>query len=86
MSLLLKSFNLAAVEGLMCTNTLSVSWDGYVYDCDFNQMLDLKIIDKNHQHISNYNVKKMLGRPVITGNHCYGCTAGAGSSCQGSLT
>ena len=86
MSLLLDSFNVAALNGVMCKNTLSVSWDGFLYDCDFNQMLDLKIKDKRHQHISEFNVNKLFNRSIVTGNHCYGCTAGAGSSCQGSLT
>ena len=86
MSLLLDSFNVAALNGVMCKNTLSVSWDGFLYDCDFNQMLDLKIKDKRHQHISEFNVNELSNRSIVTGNHCYGCTAGAGSSCQGSLT
>ena len=60
MTLLLESFNVAAVDGLMCTNTFSVSWDGFLYDCDFNQMLDLKIIDHLHQHISDFDVNENL--------------------------
>jgi radical SAM/Cys-rich protein len=82
---LVEAFNPAAVANLMCTNTISVSWDGYLYDCDFNQMLDLKVAS-NVQHISEYNEKILQNREIIVSQHCYGCTAGAGSSCQGSVT
>jgi mannitol-specific phosphotransferase system IIBC component len=66
----------------MCRNTNSVSWDGYLYDCDFNQMLELKVASKI-QHISEYNEDILNDRKIIISQHCYGCTAGAGSSCQG---
>jgi len=85
MQLLLESFNPAAAEGVMCRNTLSVSWEGYLYDCDFNQMLNLRVEKQAPQHISDFDVKQLLARTIITGQHCYGCTAGAGSSCQGSV-
>lgn len=82
---LVEAFNPAAVLNVMCTNTISVSWDGYLYDCDFNQMLGLKVASKS-QHISEYNENVLENREIIISQHCYGCTAGAGSSCQGSVT
>lgn len=83
MQLLLESFNPAAAEGIMCRNTLSVSWDGYLYDCDFNQMLQLQVEKSAPQHIEDFNVQELTERNIVLGQHCYGCTAGAGSSCQG---
>ncbi len=79
---LVEAYNPAAVENVMCTNTLSVSWDGYLYDCDFNQMLNLKINSKV-KHIADYNEELLQDRNIIINQYCYGCTAGAGSSCQG---
>lgn len=79
------AFNPAAAEGVMCRNTVSVSWDGYLYDCDFNQMLQLKVENSSPQHISRFSEKSLLERNIVIGQHCYGCTAGAGSSCQGAL-
>ena len=84
MDALIDAYNPAAVEGVMCRNTLSVSWDGYLYDCDFNQMLQLKVEGKA-QHISEFNTLELAKRKIKISQHCYGCTAGAGSSCQGSL-
>ncbi|QYA24565.1 radical SAM/Cys-rich domain protein [Gramella sp. MT6] len=81
---LVDAYNPAAVENVMCTNTISISWDGWLYDCDFNQMLDLKVNSKV-KHISEYNEDLLNDRNIITSQHCYGCTAGAGSSCQGSV-
>ena len=81
---LVEAFNPAAVNNVMCTNTLSVSWDGWLYDCDFNQMLELKVAAKVN-HISNYNEAVLNDRNIIISQHCYGCTAGAGSSCQGAV-
>lgn len=81
---LVEAYNPMAVENVMCTNTLSVSWDGYLYDCDFNQMLNLKVASKV-QHISAYNESLLQNRKIIINQHCYGCTAGAGSSCQGTV-
>ena len=81
---LVDAFNPAAVANVMCTNTLSVSWDGWLYDCDFNQMLDLKIASKV-KHIKDYNEDIINNRNIIISQHCYGCTAGAGSSCQGAV-
>ncbi len=82
MHALVEAYNPTAVENVMCTNTLSVSWDGYLYDCDFNQMLNLKVASKV-KHISEYNEELLQNRNIIINQHCYGCTAGAGSSCQG---
>jgi len=80
---LIKAFNPAALSGLMCKNTLSVGWDGKLFDCDFNQMLELEI--KSCSHISEFNLRKLEGREIIVNQHCYGCTAGAGSSCGGEI-
>jgi len=81
---LVEAFNPAAVNNVMCTNTLSVSWDGWLYDCDFNQMLELKV-DSPVQHISDFNKELLNKRTICISQHCYGCTAGAGSSCQGTV-
>jgi radical SAM/Cys-rich protein len=85
MALLARSFNPAAVDSLMCRNTLSVGWDGRLYDCDFNQMLELTVEPPAPRHIGQFDREKLLRRTIVTGQHCYGCTAGAGSSCQGCL-
>lgn len=84
MHTLVEAFNPVAAENVMCTNTLSVSWEGYLYDCDFNQMLELKVAS-NHQHIRDFNLNALEKRKIHLSQHCYGCTAGAGSSCQGSI-
>jgi hypothetical protein len=84
MDLLVRSFNSVAVEGVMCKNTLSVGFDGYLYDCDFNQMLALKVDHHAPQHISAYHAQRLMERQIVINQHCFGCTAGAGSSCQGS--
>ena len=81
---LVDAYNPSAVENVMCTNTISVSWDGYLYDCDFNQMLKLKVAS-SVKHISEYNEEVLNKRTIIISQHCYGCTAGAGSSCQGTV-
>ncbi|MEQ9467301.1 MAG: arsenosugar biosynthesis radical SAM protein ArsS [Ekhidna sp.] len=81
---LVNAFNPAAAEGVMCRNTLSVSWDGYLYDCDFNQMLELKVNAPNH--IRDFDLAALTSREIIINQHCYGCTAGAGSSCGGATT
>ncbi len=82
MTALVDAFNPSAVANVMCTNTISVSWDGFLYDCDFNQMLNLKVASKV-QHISVYQEELLQNRNIIINQHCFGCTAGAGSSCQG---
>ena len=81
---LVDAYNPQAIENVMCTNTISVSWDGWLYDCDFNQMLGLKV-NSRVQHIKEYNEDLLNNREIIISQHCYGCTAGAGSSCQGSV-
>ncbi len=81
---LVDAFNASTLEGLMCRNTLSISWDGFMYDCDFNQMLDLKFTGKA-KHINDFDFEEIINRNIIINNHCYGCTAGAGSSCGGEI-
>lgn len=85
MEKLVDAFNPSTVEGLMCRSTVSVSWDGYIHDCDFNQMLDLKVSARDSQHISTFNEAALMKRNIILNQHCYGCTAGAGSSCGGEI-
>lgn len=85
MEKLVEAYNPATVDGLMCRNTLSVSWDGYIYDCDFNQMLDLKVASSS-QHINDFDLEALNKRSVVLNQHCFGCTAGAGSSCGGEIT
>jgi radical SAM/Cys-rich protein len=80
---LVDAFNPAAVAGLMCRNTLSVGWDGVLYDCDFNQMLELSL--EAPRTIFECTARSLRGRTIRTGRHCFGCTAGAGSGCQGSI-
>jgi radical SAM/Cys-rich protein len=88
MSLLKDSMNLANLEGVMCRNQLSIDWQGYVYDCDFNQMLNLNL---NHPeqgsrlHIGDLSKTDLASIDVIVADHCFGCTAGQGSSCGGAL-
>ena len=83
MQRLVAAFNPAAVGGLMCRNTLSVGWDGHLYDCDFNQMLDLTVAPGVPRHIRDFQLDALENRPIVVGRHCFGCTAGAGSSCGG---
>jgi radical SAM/Cys-rich protein len=88
--LLVDNFNPAAVDGLMCRNTLSVGWRGEVYDCDFNQMLDMQWYrngSEPYQRLFLWDVDpaEIENRPILTGEHCFGCTAGAGSSCGGAI-
>jgi radical SAM/Cys-rich protein len=85
MQKLVDSFNPAAAANVMCKNTLSVSWDGQLYDCDFNQMLELNVNHGAPTHLKDFDAEKLKSRRIITGQHCYGCTAGAGSSCGGAV-
>jgi len=85
MRTLVEAFNPLAVPGLMCRSTLSVGWDGRLFDCDFNQMLDLPLEGGAPRHIRDFDAPLLADRRVVVGQHCYGCTAGAGSSCQGSV-
>jgi radical SAM/Cys-rich protein len=82
---LVEAFNPNAVEGLMCRSTLSVDWKGRLYDCDFNQMLEIAVAAELPQTIFELDAKRFAGRRVMTGSHCFGCTAGAGSSCGGAV-
>ncbi len=84
MEKLVNAFNPSAAAGVMCRNTISIGWDGYIYDCDFNQMLELKVAVKG-QHLSTFNEEEINKRNIIVNQHCYGCTAGAGSSCGGTI-
>jgi len=86
MDRLVSAFNPAAVDGLMCRFTLSVGWDGRLYDCDFNQMIDLPTADGAPHTIFDATAALLAGRPIVIGPHCFGCTAGAGSSCGGATT
>ncbi len=88
MEKLTASFNPAAVAGLMCRNTLSVAWDGTLHDCDFNQMLDIpvEVPAGRRPHIRDFDPAALAARRVRTARHCFGCTAGAGSSCGGATT
>jgi len=70
---------------LMCRNTISVSWDGYLDDCDFNQMLDLPVSSMG-KHIKDFDAAELAERSIVLNQHCYGCTAGAGSSCGGEIS
>ncbi len=87
MALLRSAFNPATVSGLMCRNTISVGWRGEVYDCDFNQMLELPLGDNEPlKHIWDLDPSTLPGKTIVTGPHCFGCTAGAGSSCGGAIS
>lgn len=82
---LLGAFNPATIEGLMCRSQISVDWRGRLYDCDFNQMLEMSVEEGAPQTIFNFNLDDLENRRIITGSHCFGCTAGVGSSCGGSV-
>jgi radical SAM/Cys-rich protein len=85
MERLVNAFNPGAIEGVMCRNTLSVSWDGRLFDCDFNQMLDLEVQSPAQPHIQDFSPELLAQRQIRVGRHCFGCTAGAGSSCGGAI-
>jgi radical SAM/Cys-rich protein len=82
---LVQSFNPAAASGVMCRNTISVGWDGTLYDCDFNQMLDLPVAS-SLRNIVDFDAEALVARTIALGPHCFGCTAGAGSSCGGATS
>jgi len=86
MELLIEAFNPATISGLMCRNTISVGWRGEVYDCDFNQQLNMQWQDGERLFLWDVYPEKIDNREIMTGDHCFGCTAGAGSSCGGALT
>ena len=82
---LVEAFNPAAVSGVMCTKMLSVGWDGKIFDCDFNQMLELPTANDQPKHIRDFARESLDHRPIVTGRHCFGCTAAAGSGCLGAI-
>jgi radical SAM/Cys-rich protein len=82
---LVTAYNPAAAARVMCRTTLSVGWDGTLYDCDFNQMLELGLGPGQPRHIRDFDGQRLAGRRIVTGQHCYGCTAGSGSGCQGAI-
>lgn len=87
MERLANAFNPGTISGLMCRNTISISWDGWVYDCDFNQMLDMTLEpDGERLHIRDFDVEAFRRERIKTAAHCFGCTAGSGSSCSGATT
>ena len=85
MELLVNSFNSGTVDGLMCRNTASIGWDGRIFDCDFNQMLDLEaqLSNGDRTTVRDFDPQQFAERQIVTDRHCFGCTAGAGSSCGG---
>lgn len=85
MDVLVGAFNPRAVAGVMCRDTISVGWDGRLYDCDFNQMLEMPV-RRAPAHIRDFDPVALAGREIATDRHCFGCTAGAGSSCGGATT
>ena len=88
MDLLRENFNPATVEGLMCRHTINVSWEGEVYDCDFNQMMKMPLSGprQGKLFVWEIDVDEFTDRPILTADHCFGCTAGSGSSCGGALS
>ncbi|MEZ4434261.1 MAG: arsenosugar biosynthesis radical SAM protein ArsS [bacterium] len=88
MERLTQAFNPGAIDGVMCRNTLSVSWDGRLFDCDFNQQLDLELTMPGaaRPHVADFDPATWQARRVVTDRHCFGCTAGAGSSCGGATS
>ena len=87
MGLLRESYQAPNLQEVMCRSLISVDWQGYVYDCDFNQMLGLPMEMKGREklHIGDIEIDDLTGKPIVTGGHCYGCTAGQGCSCSGAL-
>ena len=86
MQKLVQAFNPATISGLMCRNMVSVDWRGNLFDCDFNQMLELGIEENLPKTIFNFDLEKLKNRQIATANHCFGCTAGSGSSCGGAVS
>jgi radical SAM/Cys-rich protein len=86
MTTLVNAFNASAARGVMCRNTLSVGWDGTLYDCDFNQMLELPVNHGAPSRIEDASLALLAQRVIEVGPHCFGCTAGSGSSCGGQVT
>ncbi|MEX2478974.1 MAG: arsenosugar biosynthesis radical SAM (seleno)protein ArsS [Gracilimonas sp.] len=86
MDKLIEAFNPAAAMGVMCRNTISIGWDGRLFDCDFNQMLEMEVHEDSVQHIKDFDLDSLNSREILVNQHCFGCTAGAGSSCGGATT
>lgn len=86
MQQLVTAYNPEAAANVMCRSTLSIGWDGQLYDCDFNQQLDLLVAPTAPRHIRDFDEARLLARTIVVNQHCYGCTAGAGSSCGGATT
>jgi radical SAM/Cys-rich protein len=84
MERLVTAFNPRAAAGVMCRTTISVGWDGTLYDCDFNQMLEAPVAARA-RHVRDFDPASLAGRDIVVGRHCFGCTAGAGSSCGGEI-
>ncbi|HYP50224.1 MAG TPA: DUF3641 domain-containing protein, partial [Pyrinomonadaceae bacterium] len=82
---LVNAFNPGTIAGLMCRNLISVDWTGKLFDCDFNQMLEIPVDDNLPQTIFDFTPEKFINRKIKTAAHCFGCTAGAGSSCGGTV-
>jgi len=89
MDLLKGSYSAGNLSSLMCKNTISIDYDGYVYDCDFNQMLSMPLGGKplsKKTHVADLHFANLEGKDIAIADHCYGCTAGQGSSCGGALS
>jgi len=84
--LLVSNFNASTVDELMCRNLINLDWEGRVFDCDFNQMLEIPLSGDKERYLWDLDIDKIEGQPIATNRHCFGCTAGAGSSCGGTLT
>jgi radical SAM/Cys-rich protein len=85
LDLLETSFNPRTIDGLMCRHQLAVGWDGTLYDCDFNLALEMPVDHGAPDHITRIDPRSVATRQIVTGEHCFGCTAGSGSSCAGAL-
>ena len=85
MTKLVNAYNPSAAANVMCRNTISVGWDGYLYDCDFNQMLQMKVNSGAPRHLRDFDLARLNERTIVIDQHCYGCTAGAGRSCGGAI-
>jgi len=85
-TLLVENFNAGTVEQLMCKHLINLDWEGRVFDCDFNQMLDIPLSGGKQRYLWDIDIDKIEGQTIATNRHCFGCTAGSGSSCGGVLT
>jgi len=84
--MLVSSFNASTIDQLMCRHLINLDWEGRVFDCDFNQMLDIPLSGGPQRYLWDIDIDQVNGEPIATNRHCFGCTAGAGSSCGGVLT